>query len=649
VPQGNGIRRSKDLRARFRKFLSLTNERKKMSITTLRKRISLVAVTALTAGVLSVVAAPVASANLNGLATQAFADGELGVATGTNTTGATVVTGAGTGALSLGLLYKDASSTTAQTATALTSGALVLGTKAHASLATAVAFVVSSGTLGTAVGGGGTQAITVARYSSNLRTATLGGTNSTMVAIRWALPSTAGTYTISAYRSTNAANAHFTAATDTVDLTVSGALIGTVTVSVVAAAATDGPVVGNSTCTTNNSGTLTPASTDYSSAFVNGNSAYINMQMVNSYLQSNSLEGNIVVTSSSADSVVAIGGTSVAAGTGSTVVAYGTAVAGDDSVVRVNQATAGKPVTTTVTITFNGAVICTKTITIRGAVDSMVISNVSSVESDGNGTAALAWLADGTNRDAHMYIQLKDSAGNTVLPGDQTSTNTGYSEFSIDAASVSNLVTAFTVASGDQATSLSSSAVPYNYSAGKYTCGSSQYGTQKVTVKHTSAATGKIVTGTFDARCAGDAYTYTASFDKASYLEGEIATLTVKFLDSKGNAANSVTAFGTSEMIIPMMTFVTATGSASSIAKADGTKAYTLTVGTTTGMSAGTFNGIIDFTALTAVAATKQTVTYKLSTGSTDVTFTEVLKSVVALIASINKQIQALQKLILKR
>ena len=42
-----------DLRARFRKFLILTNERKQMSKTTLRKRISLTLVTALTAGVLT--------------------------------------------------------------------------------------------------------------------------------------------------------------------------------------------------------------------------------------------------------------------------------------------------------------------------------------------------------------------------------------------------------------------------------------------------------------------------------------------------------------------------------------------------------------------------------------------------------------------
>jgi hypothetical protein len=66
-------------------------------------------------------------------------------------------------------------------------------------------------------------------------------------------------------------------------------------------------------------------------------------------------------------------------------------------------------------------------------------------------------------------------------------------------------------------------------------------------------------------------------------------------------------------------------------------------------MTAGTYTGIVDFTDLTAVAAVKATPTYKLSTGTSDVAFSEILKSVVALIASINKQIQALQKLILKR
>ena len=67
-------------------------------------------------------------------------------------------------------------------------------------------------------------------------------------------------------------------------------------------------------------------------------------------------------------------------------------------------------------------------------------------------------------------------------------------------------------------------------------------------------------------------------------------------------------------------------------------------------MTAGTYTSIIDFTALTgAGTAVKATPTYTLSAASTDVAFSEILKSVVALIASINKQIQALQKLILKR
>jgi len=250
-----------------------------------------------------------------------------------------------------------------------------------------------------------------------------------------------------------------------------------------------------------------------------------------------------------------------------------------------------------------------------------------------------------------ICIFLKDSAGNTVLPGSSNDGTNGHTEFSIAAASLSNMVTAFSVASGDQATSVSSSLLPWNYSAAKYTCGSGFNGTQKVTVNHTSAATGKIITGTFDARCAGDAYTYTASFDKASYVQGEIATLTVKFVDSKGNPANSVTAIGTATISAPQMTRVSDAWTANTRTKADGTIAITYTVGPDTGgaVTGGTYNGIVDVTGLTAVAATKQTVTYKVSSGADTTTNADVLKSIVALIASINKQIQALQKLILKR
>ena len=165
-----------------------------------------------------------------------------------------------------------------------------------------------------------------------------------------------------------------------------------------------------------------------------------------------------------------------------------------------------------------------------------------------------------------------------------------------------------------------------------------------------------ITSPAFTARCADNPYTYTVSLDKASYNQGEIGTMTVKFLDSRGNAANSVVAVGASSMILPMLTLVTATGAATAITDANGEINYTFTVGTASGMTAGTYSGIVDFTALTAVAATKATPTYKLSTGGDTTTNADVLssnadilKSIVALIASINKQIRALQKLILKR
>ena len=158
-----------------------------------------------------------------------------------------------------------------------------------------------------------------------------------------------------------------------------------------------------------------------------------------------------------------------------------------------------------------------------------------------------------------------------------------------------------------------------------------------------------ITSPAFTARCADDPYTYTASFDKAAYTQGEIATLSVKFLDSKGNAANSLDTPGTVQMILPFMTLVTSTGSATVLPDANGVKTYTMTVGTSVGLTAGTYTGIIDFTALTADAAVKATPTYKISTGGDTTTNADVLKSIVALIASINKQIQALQKLILKR
>jgi hypothetical protein len=181
-----------------------------------------------------------------------------------------------------------------------------------------------------------------------------------------------------------------------------------------------------------------------------------------------------------------------------------------------------------------------------------------------------------------------------------------------------------------------------------WTCGATA-STAQLKFDFTNTTSGKVVKSpAFAARCADDPYRYTASWDRASYIQGDLAKLTVKFTDSKGNPSNSLNP-GASIITAPMMTLVSTTGSATAILTVDGTVEYTYSVGLATGVTAGKYTSTVDFSSLTAVAASVATPTYNVSTGITTVTNEEVLKSIVALIASINKQIQALQKLILKR
>jgi hypothetical protein len=91
---------------------------------------------------------------------------------------------------------------------------------------------------------------------------------------------------------------------------------------------------------------------------------------------------------------------------------------------------------------------------------------------------------------------------------------------------------------------------------------------------------------------------------------------------------------------------------ASATLSAKGQLVYTFTVGTSTGIVPGKYNAVVSFptvnTAGAALGTSNISVPYEIS-GGTTVTNADVLKSIVSLIASINKQIQALQKLILKR
>jgi hypothetical protein len=459
--------------------------------------------------------------------------------------------------------------------------------------------------------------------------------SSTAVAVLWTAPSTPGTYTVSMDYSSST---NQLSATD-----YAGTLGAAITVTVVASSAGGSYSAAYSLCNTrsNSDGVGVATGVDTTTAYENGHTAYIAFDLDDAY--DSSLDAGALVITATNGALVSLGTSSgaVAAGTTSTVVST---VAPTNQVAQIIQGTSNAPVTTTVTITFNGTTVCTKTITIRGEVASLVISDVGTEDlSNSTSPGSAYWIADGTNRVGSFRVLAKDSAGNTVKP-------TASTAFSADSATLTTTVQAITISSANVATTVSSSAAAWNYSVGTFTCGAVA-GQSSVKLKYTNTGSGTVISSpAFTARCADNPYTYTASFDKASYVQGEIATLTVQFLDSKGNKANTTTAHGVLDATHPMMTRVTGLGDSTSVAaKADGTRTWTFTVGTTSGLTAGTYTGIFDFTALTAVAAEKATPTYKVTTGADTTTNADVLKSIVALIASINKQIQALQKLILKR
>jgi hypothetical protein len=359
-------------------------------------------------------------------------------------------------------------------------------------------------------------------------------------------------------------------------------------------------------------------------------------------------QGNIVATATNG-ALIAFGdgGANPAAGTSSTVVAYDIG-AGDS--IRVNQGTADAPASTTVTITYNGTTICTKTVGFAGGAAKVAVT-VAETQNLSTSVGKTDFLEDGYARAGLFTVLVTDAAGNQVSTGIDAAVgrSSTLGTFSVNAASLAGQTIVSDLSVTSSATQTSTT-LAGRVSTGTWTCGATAGEVKTAKLDFTITATGKIITSdAFTIRCAGAPSSYTATWDKTAYNQGELATLTVKFLDSKGYAANSVSGTGPWTSVTPMLTNTTATGAAAGLGTT-GIKSYTYTVGTSSGMTAGTYTSIINWTSLTgAGTAVIATPAYKLSTGGDTTTNADVLKSIVALIASINKQIQALQKLILKR
>ena len=298
-----------------------------------------------------------------------------------------------------------------------------------------------------------------------------------------------------------------------------------------------------------------------------------------------------------------------------------------DGYWTVKQATEDTPWAGTITIKLNGTVVATKSGVIQGPAKTIEVSSIKNV----------AIAADGP---AGRYL-VKDSAGNELATA-----ITGFDTFGDANAKVG--------AAGSSASSDTPSPGTADV-RGTFdiNCSGSKGGTLTgIRLKYTNSALVSIYSAPFNVVCgSATVATYTASLDKASYVPGDIATLTITAKDPYANAVADTAVMGTSaagegvSISGSNMTAVTAPTNADTFT--GGAKTYKFVVGSTE----GSYNLVVDLDKWTTSTYSQSAVVvpYVIKASTATVSNADVLKSIVALIASINKQIQALQKLILKR
>ena len=580
-----------------------------MSTKTLRKRIALVAVSALGAGLLSVVAVPTASAAA-GDATNVTANATAGVAgLGTASVPATAATEA---IGSVGLLAQDGEGTT-QTAVLLATGTLM------------TSFTPTAGQTATATITGG-KFTAVDNADGTLSNATISGTSGASASAGQvtkslsllSVPNSGSTSMVITYSAT-------TGTVSTVEARI--------TVTIVATSAYNKYAATYSSVYWGASGTYSATTDATSSNYSKERTNAVAAQIVLADAYGNALTSSntgILQVSATGGALVYIGDATTAGDNSSayTYLGAANATSGASIIVNVQQEDTDVPANGSLTVTFGGTVVATKSYVIKGEVAKITagLAKIGSTQSGGSNAAA-------------AYVKFEDSAGNQVLP------SSGLSAVSSTLGAVVTSITA-----GTYSTSTSDA-------AGGQTpltvlCAAS--GTQKAVQVQILNGSGTIVkSNAWDAGCAGAPITMTASFDKASYKRGEVATLTLSVKDSKGNPGNAYDTIATADTDLTFAgtpgTIVTAVAAGVKPSYSTGAKTYQFTVT----VDDGDYNLVITPTTVktnnTSGAQGNITVPFSVTSVSTGVSNADVLKAIVSLIASINKQIAALQKALLKR
>jgi len=586
-----------------------------MSIKTLRKRIALVAVSALGAGLMSVVAAPVASA--------AVAANETGyIASSNSTTGASVIDVAAIeNALSLGLI--STTGTVANGNVSVTAGSSITGNilatgelAATTDSATKAAISVSGGVI---IARAGTAAPTI----NSSATFAVAANTGDAIAVRIKPTGAVGsTVTITFWNGANlAAN---TAET-------SGAISGTATYTVVATGASqvysaaDSELAVQAQKAKGTACSTTNAAYDDVATIRNGYVACILVNPKDAYGQA--VTSGTVTASATNSAKVLVSAANAAAGY-IAAAPFSSATSAANLYVAVVQATANVGQSTTVTITWNGVVIGTKTITFQGDIAKLTFVASSSKTVYKNGATNAA--ADGAR--LGIVYAATDALGQavTLSAGPTISDATGAMTAAVlDNTNDGTIGVVQTAALGYGAAAMTIASNPL-VGAGTYR------------LKVTNAAGVDIKSDVINATVSGGAASFTAAWNKASYVPGEVAELTITAKDSGGRPVAQGLAFGTGAAITVNtdgLTSLTAgcdNLATQTISGADGSRVCKFAVKNT----AGSYS----YSVAVPTSSSQAAVTGSVKITTDAISNAEVLASIVKLIAAINKQIRALQK-----
>jgi hypothetical protein len=409
-------------------------------------------------------------------------------------------------------------------------------------------------------------------------------------------------------------------------------IVDTITISVVASCTTsafslgdslielqavngDAPVATAGVATAQNS-------VDDTNAVTNGKAIYLAGIYNNGYGQA--LPTGTWTAEVSDGAVVAVASATAVQSCGNTKVAA-TSATGATIKVTVCQATDNTPWAGTIKLSYNGTLLVTKTAAIFGQLATIAVTNVKIAKTGG----VVHYTAFTTNA--------RDAAGNRVV------TTLGADSATLN-QSVTNVIAANT------------SAVADTVNGNGVACGATA-GSADVVLQATNASGATIKSAPFKVLCAGTTATYTASMDKAVYNPGDIATVTVTAKDSGGNLVHSSLYTGTDGATGQVANFVNSaaapaiTGSnldavvatATTDFYSAGIKTYQFKVG----LNEGKYQLAVNLPNITTDIA--KTVAYEIKSSTATTSNADVLKAIVSLIASINKQIAALQKALLRR